>query len=524
MDFKQTTKQQKRDLKYYVSEGIFWAVMYYLGLAFLVPYLIYLKANTFQIGLLNVLPVFIASFFGLFSYDIVKFFKSKKHFVVFFMALQAFFWIPLALVGYIIKSQLVIWLVIIFYCLITIMEQLPYPVYRDWIGKVFNPHRIVEYTSKKQIILNLVSIVPLFLAGIIMDTINKGNTMIGFVIIFIIAGVFRFGSAIVVNKMSQTEDSEQITKQAREMSKPIFRVFNNVVLKNKQFLYFITIISLVYFGMYIAAPFYRYYFLEIFKFDYRQYIMLEIGSILGLVLSFYYWGLICDKYGATKVLKAIILFLPVYPLLIILFGNNTVLLFLLNVFDGVLMAGLTLSIYGYFYQNVKYDMIHHMSFFMIFQSTAMLLGSIVGGIISSTPRFWYMGVEKYGLLLVFSISILFRLFTIGFINKIQDQNKKDINLPKNIILQKPIMFGITTFLNFTREEGKVILLEMYKEGKELEGELKKEQEKIKNHINNLAEKEKELFREALKLKKEEKIAENFKKPAISLKKKKTSKN
>lgn len=510
MEFKQTANQQKKDLKYYLTDGIFWAGMYYLGLVFLVPYLISLKASTFQIGLLNVLPIFIASFFGLLSYDLVKYFKSQKHFVIFFIALQAFFWIPLALVGFIIKSKVVVWLVIIFYCLITIMEQLPYPVYREWIGKLFDTSKIVQYTSKKQLIQSLFSILPLFLAGVVMDAISKNNAAYGFSIIFIVAGLFRFGSVVVMSKMSETENQEHLTKKSQEMSKPVFKVFNNLVLKNKQFLYFITIVSLIYFSMYIAAPYYRYYFLNILLFDYKQYIILEIGSILGLVLSFYYWGKICDKFGATKVLKAIILFLPVYPLFVILFGNNVLLLFLLNLFDGVLMAGLTLSIYGYFYQNVKYDMINHMSFFMIFQSTAMLLGSIIGGIISTTPKFWYMGLEAYGLLLIFGISILFRLFTIGFVNKIEDKNKDEINIPKNIILQRPIIFGVTQFLNFTKAEGEVILLEMYREVKDLKKGLKKEEKTINKKIDELTNKEKELFK-SINTQKTEKSQETKKK-------------
>jgi len=504
MEFKQTPKQQKKDLKYYISEGIFWAIMYYLGLIFLVPHLIYLKANTLQIGLLNVLPIFIASFFGLLSYDILKYFKSEKQFVVFFTALQAFFWIPLAFTGFLLNSKLVIWLVIIFYCLITIMEQLPYPIYREWIGKVFNIKHIVEYTSKKQIILNLVSIVPLFLAGYMMDIINKNSLLLGFTIIFIIAGVFRFGSAIVLSKMSQTEDAEDIKKESKEQLKSVFKVFKKEVLKNKQFLYFLVIVSLIYFSMYIAAPYYRYYFLEILKLSYNQYILLEIGSILGLILSFLYWGKICDKFGATKVLKAIILFLPLYPFLIIVFGSITELLFLLNVFDGVLMAGLALAIYGYIYQNIKTNMIHNVSFFMIFQATAMLLGSLVGGIISSTPVFWYMGLEKYGLFLIFVISIVFRLFTIGFINKIEDKNKENINLPKNILLQKPIIFGLTKFYSFTKTETAILAHGIEKEKEELKTELQNEEKVIKHKIEELAEKEKKIFKKIVSLKKQKK--------------------
>jgi hypothetical protein len=502
MEFKQTPKQQKKDLKYYIAEGAFWAIMYYLGIIFLVPYFIYLKASTIQIGLLNVLPIFFASIFGLLSYDVVKYFKSEKHFVIFFFSLQAFFWIPLAFVGYLLNSKLVIWLVIILYCLINILEQLPYPIYREWIGRVFNTNRIVEYTSKKQIILNLFSIVPLFLAGFLMDIINKNSILLGFTFIFIIAGAFRFFSVLAIKKMSQTEDAEDLKKESEEMAKPVFKVFKKEVLENKQFLYFLVIVSLIYFSMYIAAPYYRYYFLETLKFSYEQYILIEIGSILGLVLSFFYWGKICDKFGATKVLKAIILFLPLYPFLVIAFGNRAELLFLLNVFDGVLMAGLSLSIYGYIYQNIKTDMIHNVSFYMIFQATAMLLGTIVGGIISSNPRFWYMGIEKNGLLLIFVISILFRIFTIGFINRIEDKNKGKIDLPKDILLQKPIIFGLTKFYSFTKAEAIILAQGLEKEREELRTELQKEEKTIKQKIEELSDKEKEIFKMITSLEKQ----------------------
>jgi Na+/melibiose symporter-like transporter len=510
MQFKQTPEQQQRDLKYYILEGVTWAVMYYIGVVFLVPYLITLKANTLQIGLLNTLPLFLASFSVLFSYSILKYFKSEKHFILFFTILQAFFWIPLAIVGYLFNDKLVIWLVILFYCLITLVEQFPVGVYREWIGKIFNTSKIVEYNSRKQIILNLFSILPLFLAGFVLDSIHK-NPTIGFTFIFIIAGIFRFGSYMVMKKMSQTEDQDCLCKESKERSKPVFKVFKEVVLKNKQFVYFLLIVTLIYFSMYVAAPYYRYYFLEILNFSYKQYVFLEIASILGLVLSFYYWGKICDKYGSTKVLKAIILFLPIYPFLVILFGSNVWLLFFLNVLDGALMAGLTLGIFGYFYQNIKSDLIHHMSFFLIFQSGAMLLGTLLGGIISSNPRFWLFGSEKYGLLLIFGISIVFRLFTIGFVGKIKDQNPNRINLPKNILLQKPIIFGLNQFLNFTKEEGKTLEKGIKQEENELKKQLIKQGKVIEKNIKTLANKEKQLF---------EKLTQLNEKEERSLKKKK----
>lgn len=500
MHFKHTPRQQKNDLNYYILEGATWAIMYYIGVIFLVPYLIKFNATTMEIGLINTLPIFLASFSVLFSYVFLKHFKSEKHFVLFFTALEAFFWVPLAFIGYISNNHLAVWLVILCYCLIMLCEQFPMGVYREWIGKVFNKSTIVENNAKKQIILNLVSIAPLLLAGVLLDTITT-NAIFGFTIIFLIAGFFRFWSVVAMSKMSQTEDQETLKRDSKEKSKPVHKVFKDVVLKNKSFVYFLVVVSLIYFAMYIASPFYKYYFLEILHFSYKQYAFLEIGSILGLVLSYYYWGKVCDRYGSTKVLKAIILFLPAYPVLVMVFGNNAFLLFLLNVIDGTLMAGLTLSIFGYFYQNIKTDLVHHMSFFLIAQSTAMLLGAVVGGYIATNERFWFMGVEKYGLMLVFAISVLFRAFAIGFSGRIKDTNKSQINLPRSILLQKPIMFGLSEFLYFTRNKTRSISAEIKAERKELRARLNKQKREIEKSINALASKEKQIFEKITEIEK-----------------------
>lgn len=498
MFFKQTKKQQERDLKYYVLEGVFWAITHYIGIVFLVPYLIRFNASTMEIGLINTLPLFLSSFSVLFSYNVLKHFESQKHFIVFFLTLQALFWIPLAFVGYFFKDHFAVWIIIILYCITIFAEQFTMGVYREWIGKIFDVSKIVQLNAKKQIILNLVSIVPLFLAGFILDALQK-NSIFGFTLIFIIAGVFKFGTVMMLKKMSQTENKEEIIKESKKKAKSPFVIFKEVVVKNKQFVYFLLIVTLIYFGMYVASPFYRYYFLEILHFNYKQYVLLEIATILSLILSYYYWGKICDKYGSTKVLKSIILFLPLYPFLIIAFGANFWLLFLLNFYDGVLMAGLTLGIYGYFYQNIKSDLVHHMSFFLIFQSSAMLLGTLLGGFISSNKFFWFNGVEKNGLFLIFIISIIFRIVTLFFIKKIKDTNKKQINLPRSIILQKPIMFGFSQFLNFTKQRSKTLQKNVEIEQKKLRNELIKQKNTIEKSIEYLVKKEKQIFEKLMRL-------------------------
>ena len=71
MEFKQTKEQQNKDLKYSILDGINLSVMYYLLTTFLTPYIIFLGASSLEVGLIEGLPIFIASFFSLISLGIV---------------------------------------------------------------------------------------------------------------------------------------------------------------------------------------------------------------------------------------------------------------------------------------------------------------------------------------------------------------------------------------------------------------------------------------------------------------------
>jgi predicted MFS family arabinose efflux permease len=253
--------------------------------------------------------------------------------------------------------------------------------------------------------------------------------------------------------MSKTETKEDILKETKKMTKPVFSVFKKVVLRDRKFLYFLLVVFALYLSMNIASPYYRFYFLEILHLNYTNYILIEISSILGLVFSLYYWGNISDKFGTTKVLKATVIFLPIYPLAVILLGRNILGLSLLGFFDGVVVAGFTISIYGYFYQTIKTDnIIHHLSFFVKFPSIAVLIGSIIGGVISSNSFFWYRGIQAYGLLLIFYISFCLRTFTIIYFTNIKITGslltKKAQVLARGIVLQAPVVFGMNRLINY----------------------------------------------------------------------------
>lgn len=453
--FIQTEKQQKSDFKYSVIDGLFWTIMTYLGAVFVTPYLLALGANSFQIGLTTYVPTLIASILCFFSYDILKLFKSKKQYVFFFVILQAILWIPLAFIYVFVTGINAVWFVLIIYFLILIIGTIPGPVYGDWIGKVFKIKEIGLYNARRNIICNLITIIPLFFAGTLLDAVSKSNTLYIFTLIFISAGFFRFLSGIALNKMSTTENKEDIINETHETKGKMLNSLKGELKNNKNYFFFLIVILLLYFSIFITAPYNRFYLLEIAKFTYKQYIAIEIFAILGVILTLFYWGKAVDKFGATRVLKATLLFLPLYPLAIIFLSHNFYVFTVFIFIDAILTAGLGISITSYLYQNIKKDLIAHMTFFALIQAIALSIGALTAAGINHVLT-KILTTETKALFWIFLIGAILRIITAIISQKLKDTNINKTNVLKEIMIFKPITYGGGKLLQIWGEKQKKI--------------------------------------------------------------------
>jgi len=485
--FIQTEEQQKKDFKYSVMDGVFWTIMAYLGAVFLTPYLLALGANSFQIGLTTYLPTLIASILCFFSYDLLKYFNSKRSFVVFFVIIQAILWIPLAFVYFFATGITAVWFVLIIFFLISIIGTIPGPVYGDWIGKVFKIKEIGLYNARRNIICNLVTIFPLFFAGSILDAVSHSNTLFIFTIIFVCAGIFRFISAMSLNKMSITETKEEIRQETHQSKGLMLKAFKEEIKNNKNYVYFFVVVLFYYFSLFITAPYNRFYLLEIAKLSYRQYISVEIVLILGVILTLFYWGTAVDKFGATKVLKATIFFLPLYPLALILFSKNFYVLLLLVFIDAILTAGLGIALTSYLYQNIKKNLIAHMTFLTLFQSLALTLGALTAAGLNYllTKK---LGSEPTALFWVFVIGISLRLITAILSQGLKDNNPEKTNILKEIIVFKPIIYGGGKLFQIWGDKQKEITQNIGQHTNTIHKNLKKTTKKIKVDFSKSAQK------------------------------------
>ncbi len=448
LNFKNTPSQINRDRRYSISDGIFWVLMNSISLSFLVPFIISLGASPLQVGLIDTLPIFLTSFLVLISYKILSKFDSKRQAVIFFVTLQAFLWIPLALVKFFFTGSSVIWIIILIYVLLVGCGVIIDPIYRDWIRKLFPPEIISRFIANKNIILDTFSILPIIFAGLFLDVVTFDKNLFGFVGLFIFAGVFRFISSRMLHKMSKTEDKQEVILETKQMSKPIFSIFRKEVLKDKVFLNFLILVLFYYFGLYISTSYFSYLLLSVLKFKFSHYILWSVAFVFGSVFSLSYWGYISQMYGSVRILKATIAFIPFTLIIEYFFINNLPVLIVLQFISGIIFAGFNYSIINYFYQNVKDDLINHMGFFYIFQASAMLCGSLVGaGLIKIGERMY--GNEVQAIFLVIVVSMVFRYIAFMYSRKLKstkiNSNTKEIDLYRNIILQVPVSYSVKQF-------------------------------------------------------------------------------
>ncbi len=446
MSFRRTQKQQKKDQRYNVIEGVYWAIMFYLLTLFLVPYALYFGATPFQIGLLESLPLFVGSLFGLLSYSVLKHFRSKKQLCVIFSIYQVILCVLLG-VFYFFISQNKVFVIIFLFILFNVFDVITRIIHTDWIGKLFVLKRIGAYTAQKQILLQMISIIPILLSGYLLDTLFVGqNVLIGFTILFIIAALSRLIGAHYLNKINATETREDIKEEIKEHKISLIKVIKKDVLQNKEYKFFLIVILILYFSIFMASPYFKYYFLESLGLSYFSFVFLHVITVVSTVLSLRYWGQINDKYGASKILKATTLFFPLYTLLLIFFHRSFLLLCLLNFFDGMLVGGFVIAIRTYFYQNTRKDLITHFSLFSFVQALGVILGTLFGGyIIVKASNFFLQ--EIHALWFVFAIATLFRIVAFFYVLNIKEKYHKDkkANLAKDILFYVPVRKGFNRF-------------------------------------------------------------------------------
>ena len=117
----------------------------------------------------------------------------------------------------------------------------------------------------------------------------------------------------------------------------------------------------------------------------------------------------------------------------------------------------------------------------------------------------YFGIELFAIITVLLVSAVFRFVSIFFVRNLKDLKRRDISLWKDVVLQKPVFFGLHEFgYYFFYEEKKIVygvdkekkkLLKFIKnkETPEIEKKIKTDEKVLKKEVKKIIKEEKELI-------------------------------
>jgi MFS family permease len=392
------TKYEKvrKSLRYSVLDGTFNAMKIGFGESFFQAFAALFKASDFQIGLIGSLPQALGSFFQLFSYKLIKGFRSRQRFVCFSVFLELLMYIPIALIFFF-GSLKVIYL-IIFICIYWVFSTIAGPAWNSWMGDLVSENNRGTYFGRRNKITGIASFVSLLIGGYILQMFSDGTSKpyIGFAIIFFLALISRAVSLHYLTKKYEPEYSIfpssnfgfiDFLKQAR---------FRNYGL-------FVIYLSFMNFAVYLATPFFAGYMLYDLKWDYMTFTLINAVFLIVKYALMPVWGKACDKYGSKKVLSLAGYLMPLNALLW-MFSTNVWYIALVQVYSGFVWAGFEIASFSFIFDTTTpQKRATCVAYYNVLSGFALFLGAIAGGLfVKYNNIFW----SSY--LLVFLLSTIIR--------------------------------------------------------------------------------------------------------------------
>jgi len=400
----QIEEQKKKSLKYSIGDGITTSVMDGSGSSYISPFAIALGASNTQIGFLSSIPGLFSPLSQLITVRLLPRIKSRKKVVLTVVLLQALTWLPIMLLPFIMKSNQVNLLIILF-TLLAAFGSFGGPVWASWMGDLIKSEERGKYFGNRNSIAGLTAIVFSFISAYLLDVLSA-KLFIAFTIMFSTAMLGRLLALYFLNKQYEPEFSFNpeyyfsFTQFLKKMPYTNFGKFS---------IYF----ALIVFTTNIAAPFFAVYMLKNLHFTYLEYMIVTITATLASLIGMRFWGKISDLYGNIKTLYILGFFVSLVPLWWV-FNQNILFLICIQLVSGFAWGGFNLSASNFIYDVVSREKrALAIAYFNVLNGIAVFLGASLGALLLKFNLITFMEP----ILFIFLISAVLRLIVHIFLRK-----------------------------------------------------------------------------------------------------------
>lgn len=393
-----------RSLRHSVRDGAAYAVMTGSGETYFSAFAVFLKASTAQIGFLASVPALLASFAQLLSAWLGHTFGKRKAIILTGATLQAFIWIPMAILPWLPTDHAVeifIGCVILYYT----FGNLAAPQWSSLMGELVAEKKRGRFFARRTRISSLTSFLSLVAAGYLLHYFdNNLATRTGYLILFGVAFISRLVSVYHLTKMYDPPGN------VSAIEVPVAKL-TWVQLRQSRFAGFSVFFALIQFSVAVGSPFFAIYLLRDLGYSYVEFMALSASTVLMQFVTLNRWGRISDIFGNRVILSLCGSLIPFVPFLW-LFSPNFYYLLVVQAFGGAIWAGFTLSASNFLYDLMPSDKrATYMAAHSVLASLGVFFGALLGG---------YLGTVLPASYLVFGYEInllsqLYNVFILSFV-------------------------------------------------------------------------------------------------------------
>jgi MFS family permease len=252
------------------------------------------------------------------------------------------------------------------------------PAWNSLITDLLEPNERGMYFARRSRTIAMTSFFALCLAGALLSFFEQRQLLwVGFAVMFLIAGLCRSASALLLLKVSGLPPHEPSSNPTG------FLVFLRTGM-SENFRHFLLFSGLMHSAVLVAGPFFVIYLLQDLHLAHWQYGTWLAAGIIGQFLTLPAWGQFGDRFGNKALLSFTGLLVAFLPMLY-LFGTAWPFLVTVNFFGGVVWAGLGLGLNNYVFDAVQpADRAKAVAISSIVNAIGWAMGTVIGSILIDT--------------------------------------------------------------------------------------------------------------------------------------------
>lgn len=385
-----------------LRDGIFQATTQGAGEQYLSAFALMLHTTPFQLSLLSALPQLLGTWAQFASVKVSHWFPHRKSQVLWGIAGQSVAWIPILALP-LLFPQWGPWLIIAGAALYFGSTHFTSPAWTNLVTDLLSSNERGAYFARRSQLMAVTSFASLCLGGLLLSLSEQYDRLwLGFILLFLIAGVFRSFSAFA---LAQVTD---LPIQHEEPASQGFLAFLSTGT-SKDFRHFLIFSGLMHLAVLISGPFFVIYMLQDLHLPYWAYGTWAASAIVGQFVTLPSWGQFGDRFGNKALLTFTGHLVALLPMLYLI-STAWPFLALVNFFGGIVWAGLALGLSNYVFDVVRpADRAKAVAVSSIVNASGWAMGTLVGSwLISIVP-----GKVEVGFVTVAPVSNLPFLFFIS---------------------------------------------------------------------------------------------------------------